>query len=113
MVRKTYHYDETLGEMVEGPGPRRVDGSGDGWRFSDRVYSGSPFTAPDGTVIDSRKKHREYMKRNNLTTVDDFKGAWREQAKEREAFFSGGDQREREQRKRDIADAINRRSRHG
>lgn len=113
MVRKTYHYDENLKEMVEGPGPRRVDGSGDGWRFSDRVYSSKPFTTPDGTVINSRKKHREYMKKNNLTTVDDFKNTWKEAQKEREAFFTGNDTREREQRKRDIVDAINRRSRNG
>lgn len=113
MTRKTYHYDEALGKMVEGPGPRRVDGSGDGWRFSDRVYSSKPFTAPDGTVIDSRKKHREYMKRNNLTTADDYTNTWKEAQKQKEAFFTGNDKRESEQRKRDIADAINRRMRNG
>lgn len=30
--------------------------------------------ATDGADISSRKKHRAYMKRNNLTTIDDFKG---------------------------------------
>lgn len=90
MVRKTYHYDEKLGKMVEGPGPRRVDGSGDGWRFSDRLYSGSPFVGVDGTVIDSKRKHREYMKRHNLTTVDDFKGTWDRAAQERAKWYREG-----------------------
>ena len=71
MTRKTYHWDPEQNALVEGPGPRRVDGSGDGWRFSDRIYSGTPFKAPDGTVIDSKAKHREYMKRTGLTTTDD------------------------------------------
>lgn len=32
--------------------------------------------ATDGTPIDSRQKHREYMKRNNLALADDFKETW-------------------------------------
>jgi hypothetical protein len=76
--------------MVEGPGQSRIDGpSGDGYRFSDRLYSGTPFKAHDGTIIDSRKKHREYMKRHNLTTADDFKDVWAQKTKEREEYFSG------------------------
>lgn len=111
MVRKTYHYDEDLKQMVEGPAPRRGEASGDGWRFSDRHYAG--LQATDGTDISTRKRHREYMKRNNLTTVDDFTNTWKEAAQKRAEFFTGSDKRESEQRKRDIADAITRRSRHG
>lgn len=88
MTRKTYHYDAATKTMVEGPAQRRGE-SGDGWRYSDRVYSGQPFTAHDGTVIDSRKKHRDYMKRHGLTTVDDYKGTWAEAAREREAIQTG------------------------
>jgi hypothetical protein len=87
--RQTWHWDPEQGKLVEGPGPRRVDGSGDGWRFSDRIYSGTPFKTPDGTVIDSRKKHRDYMRRNNLTTMDDFKGDWDRAAKRREDVYTG------------------------
>jgi hypothetical protein len=112
VTRKTWHYDPETGEMVEGPSPRRIDGhSGDGWLFSDRHYDG--MRAPDGADISSRKKHRDYMKRNNLTTVDDFSNTWKQKQAEREAFFTGSDRRESEQRKRDIADAINRRTRNG
>lgn len=41
---------------------------------SDRHYDG--MRASDGTPIDTRAKHREYMRRNNLTTADDFKNEW-------------------------------------
>lgn len=110
MTRKTWHYDPETKEMVEGPGPRRIDGhSGDGWLYSDRYLDGA--RAPDGTDISTRKKHREYMKKNNLTTADDFTETWKQKQKEREAFFKGD--WDRDQRKRDIADAINRRMRNG
>jgi hypothetical protein len=75
--------------MVEGPGRSRTQGSGDGWRFSDRIYSGTPFKAPDGTLINSKAKHREYMKRTGFTTADDFKQTWERKAEERAAFYKG------------------------
>lgn len=44
----------------------------------------------------SRTAHREYMRRNDLTTMDDFKGTWDRAAKERADFFTtGGDHRAR------------------
>ena len=105
-MRRTYHYDEASGEMVEGRGPTRTEGSGDGWRFSDRAYSANPFVAHDGTVIDSRKKHRDYMKRHSLSTVDDYSNQWKSQADERAKVFTGTN--DREGRANDIAEAIRR-----
>jgi hypothetical protein len=52
----------------------------------DRHYEG--MRATDGTDIGSRSKHREYMKRNNLTTIDDFSKTWSKAAEERQAFRS-------------------------
>lgn len=49
----------------------------------DRHYDG--LQATDGTPINSRTKHREYMKANGLTMADDFKQTWKDAAKEREA----------------------------
>ena len=101
-----YVYDPKTKTMVRGSSPRRVDGpSGDGYRFSDRLYSANPFVAPDGTVIDSRKKHREYMKQNGLTTMDDFKDTWEKKRQEREAFYSGKPY-DSESRKRDLIESI-------
>ena len=53
----------------------------------DRHYDG--MQAPDGSDISSRTKHREYMKRNNLTTVDDFKGTWAAAEKQRDQYRTG------------------------
>ena len=53
----------------------------------DRSYEG--LRASDGTDISTRTKHREYMKRNNLTTIDDFKDTWAKATKEREVYRTG------------------------
>lgn len=67
---------------------------------SDRHYEG--MRATDGTDIGSRAKHREYMRRNNLTTVDDFKETWAKSARERTERLSGADPT----RAHDVAAAI-------
>ena len=55
--------------------------------WGDRSYDG--LRATDGTPIDSRTKHREYMKMNNLTTVDDFKQTWSEAQGRRDDYRTG------------------------
>ncbi len=67
---------------------------------SERHYEN--LRAQDGTPIDTRAKHREYMRANNLTTVDDFSSTWKRDAQTREARIAGDDP----QRARDIAQAI-------
>jgi hypothetical protein len=64
--------------------PRRRDDLLQG----DRNYDG--LKATDGTDISSRTKHREYMKRNGLTMMDDFKETWSDQAKQRADFYTAG-----------------------
>ena len=54
----------------------------------DTHYDG--LRAPDGTDISTRAKHREFMKRNNLTTVDDFKQTWAGAERQREAYRTRG-----------------------
>lgn len=68
----------------------------------DRHYDG--LRAPDGarTDISTRAKHREYMKRHDLTTVDDFKGTWDQAAKARANIQRGIDPA----RRRDVERAI-------
>jgi hypothetical protein len=68
----------------------------------DRHYEG--MQATDGTDIGSRTKHREYMKRNNLTTIDDFQQTWSKAAEERNTYRSG--QHQDTSLKQDIAQAI-------
>lgn len=62
----------------------------------DRHYDG--MRATDGTDISTRTKHRQYMKANGLTTVDDFKNTWKDAAKER-ANFRSGEYQDRERKK--------------
>lgn len=58
--------------------------------FGDRHYDGMRST--DGTPIDSRSKHREYMKRKGLTTIDDYTQTWAKAEKERQAYRSAAHQ---------------------
>lgn len=44
----------------------------------------------DGTPLESRRAHREYMRANGLVLADDMKGTWAAQAKERAEFLSTG-----------------------
>jgi hypothetical protein len=105
--RVRYVYDPVTKTMVPGCAPRRVDGpSGDSWRYNDRLYSDNPFRAPDGTVINSRAKHREYMRRNGLTTMDDFKDTWDKAAKERAKFYTPGEAYDSKSRREDLERSI-------
>lgn len=53
----------------------------------DRHYDG--LQATDGTPINSRTKHREYMKQKGLTMASDFKGEWAQAAAMRELRRAG------------------------
>jgi len=69
--------------------------------WGDRGYQ--DLRATDGADISPRSKHREYMRANGLTTVDDFAGDyWRNAEAKRNAARAGVDPA----RKHDIARAI-------
>lgn len=52
--------------------------------------------ATDGTPIDSRTKHREYMRANGLSMASDFSEHWKKADKQRQEVLSGNaDTRER------------------
>ena len=74
MTRRRYRYDEATGTMYEvatdAPVTPRVEIS------TDTHYDG--LRATDGTAIDSRRKHREYLKATGLAMADDFKQTWAE-----------------------------------
>ena len=69
---------------------------------TDRYFENTPAT--DGTDIGSRRKHREYMKKNNLAMADDYKGEWATAAKERAAIRSG--EHDRKARKEAVERAL-------
>lgn len=70
--------------------------------LSGRFYENT--AATDGADIGSRKRHRDYMKRNNLAMHDDFKGDFSKAAKEREAIRNGD--YDRKGRREDVARAL-------
>lgn len=54
----------------------------------DRHYDG--LQASDGANISTRAKHREYMRRHGLTTVDDYAGEFQRAGESRERFWRDG-----------------------
>ena len=70
-------------EVTEPEEPARCDGL----LYNDRIYDG--LRADDGSDISSRTRHRDYMRQNGLTTMDDFKGEWAAAAVKREEYYTG------------------------
>ena len=75
-------------ELIEVTDDYMAPSRGDSALWGDRNYEG--MTAPDGTDISSRTKHREYMKAKGLTTMDDFKDTWARAKVERENYMQHG-----------------------
>lgn len=92
MTRRRYIQDPVTFEMIEVTPdfvpPPRESAKNRGALWNDRHYDG--VKATDGTDISTRKKHRDYMKRNNLATVDDFSQTWAKSQKERESYYTQG-----------------------
>ena len=88
--------------------PVRESAKNQGALWNDRHYDGNQAT--DGTDISTRAKHRDYMKRNNLTTVDDFKDTWAQAQKKREDFYTRGGSFNRQDIERAIYQVANKRS---
>lgn len=89
MTRRRWIQDRKTGELIEVTAdyqPELRNDSGALW--GDQSYQG--LQASDGTDISSRTKHREYMKANNLTTMDDFKDSWAQAKVSRERYMTEG-----------------------
>jgi hypothetical protein len=96
MREPPYTFVEVGEDYIADPG--RVS---DAALWGDRYYDG--LQATDGADISTRTKHLEYMKRNGLTTVDDYGAAhWDRYERARQDVREGKDP----QRKLDIARAI-------
>lgn len=96
------------GELVEVTKDYQPDLRTDsGALWGDRSYDG--LRATDGTDISSRTKHREYMKANNLTTVDDFQNSWAKAQEQREHYRQHGGTFSRRDVERSIHQLQNRR----
>lgn len=91
-MKKRYIQDPVTFDLIEVSNdyvpPQRESAKNSGALWNDRHYDG--IRATDGTDISTRRKHREYMKRHNLTTTDDFKQTWAQAQKAREAYYTQG-----------------------
>lgn len=90
MTRTTYVYRNREGGGVDvfekgHESPRVHVDAGALW--GDRGYDGLRTT--DGVDISSRSKHREYMKRHNLTTADDYTSTWAKAEAARDLYRQG------------------------
>lgn len=98
-MKRRYRYDEATKELVEidrdytGSAPKPAVAT-------EQLIFGGLGKATDGTPIDSRTKHRAYMKANGLALNGDFKETFAKAKEEREKRFAGdwGDRDRREQR---------------
>ena len=85
MARTRYRWDDQLQKLVE-VGADYVPAARVELNV-DRNYEN--LSLQDGTVVNSRRQHREYMAARGLTITADYKETWAKQAKEREAIRSG------------------------
>lgn len=88
MGRRRFIYDQETRELVEVSLDYEPTRDAVSRVVNDRHYDG--LRATDGTPIDTRAKHREYMRRNGLTTIDDFTKTWERAAQERADYFKAG-----------------------
>jgi hypothetical protein len=104
MPRTTYVQDPDTGELIPKDQyiPKGHEFSPHHLIIGDRHYDG--LQATDGTDISTRAKHREYMKKNNLATIDDFQGKFKAEAKKRAEYFQSG--KGGATRREDVARAI-------
>lgn len=58
--------------------------------IGDSHYNYDGAVTTDGVDISTRAKHRAYMKKNNLTTMDDFKQQWAKQQEARDEYRTTG-----------------------
>lgn len=56
------------------------------------VYGG--LRATDGTPINTRRRHREYMQANGLALASDYTESWKKADQQRGDFFAGRHQHE-------------------
>jgi hypothetical protein len=88
MSRRRYRFDEATQTMVE-VGAEWTDASKRAQTTTEALVYGDLGRATDGTPIDSRTKHREYMERNGLTVASDYSGTWERAKAEREKVYTG------------------------
>lgn len=88
MSRRRYRYNQDTKEMEE-VGAEWTDAERRAATPTEELVYGKLGQATDGSPIDTKRKHREYMQKTGTTVSEDFKGTWEKAAKERESHYTG------------------------
>lgn len=99
MTRRRYVQIE--GELIEVAPDYETPGK-DSARINALLWNDREYQDMGDSRFASRSQHREYMKRHNLTTTDDFTDTWRNREKSRVEAKHGIDR----SRKGDIEQAV-------
>lgn len=95
MSRRRYRYvTNAAGDVVSEEVDPGYTGYGDGTARVELMLDGhyEGLQATDGTPIDTRRRHQEYMRRNGVAMADDFRGVWARAAEHRaDLATTGGD----------------------
>jgi hypothetical protein len=92
MSRRRYRYDPERKEVVEigadwDDAPRRAQTPTEELTYGKCV-------ATDGTVLDTKRKHREYMQHHGLALASDYTETWKRAEKERAQAWTNREQKE-------------------
>lgn len=99
MSRRRYQIiDGEIVEVTNVPAPQLAPDSGALW--GDANYR--DMQASDGTPIDTRTKHRDYMRQRGITTIDDYTEEFKRRGEARAKQYQGAPD---PQRAHDIARA--------
>lgn len=84
-----YRWDKELGKLVELGSDEDLQARGQ--FITDSAYANLP------EHLNTRAKHRAYMRERGLALADDFKETWAKAGEKRAAYFRGEDPKRKEQ----------------
>lgn len=87
MTRRRYRYDLETKQMVE-VGADYSDAERRAQTPTEELTYGG-LRATDGTPINTRRRHREYMHQNGLALTSDYSESSAQATKQRDNFFAG------------------------
>jgi hypothetical protein len=101
--RATYWWNEAEGKL------ERIDYVPERTKvplIGDQVYENATPLPGSGELLNTKAKHRAYMKEKGLTTMDDFKDTWAKAAVERQQALTPGAGYDRKRRREAISKAL-------
>lgn len=86
-MKRRYRYSLETKQMVE-VGAEWTDAERRAQTPTEELTYGH-LTATDGTPLDTRRKHREYLEHHGLALADDYKETWEKASQRRKDFYAG------------------------